>query len=254
MKSNQTPANKRVVPTKKKTTTVKSKHAPKQLEEKFAIKHEIAVRLRRGQSRNQVAESMIKDGIDVSTPTVYAYARQIHDEWVKFKNESYDLHVSRQLAMLDEMIAECWSMLNKSKELDVKTTSEFGFIYPEDAEEKDEEDPSDETRTLESKSKGRTKIRRVEKRQTSEKIEKASRDGDIEVLKMLERFWVRRCEILGISSSTTINIQNNNQYNETHVNKPVSNQFFRSVVIQEDVRKGIQEADAEIIEDNQNDE
>lgn len=267
MKANQTPANKRTVPTKKKTTTTRSKHAPKALEEKFAIKHEIAVRLRRGGSRNQVAESLIKDGFNVCQRTVYSYAKEIHDEWVKFKNESYDLHIARQLQMLDAMIEQCWLMLDKSKETSIKTTEEYRFKYPEDEEKEDGNEQEIEAEEgSDENPKGRTKIRRVglksegsdsnpkgQKRKVSEKIEKASEQGDVEVLKMLERFWVRRCEILGITLNTTINIQNN-QFNETNIHavqKNVSNQFFRSVVIQEDVRNGIDVADAEVVQDNE---
>lgn len=269
MKSNQTPANKRAVPQKKNKVPSNSKHAPKPFEEKFEIKHEIAIRLRKGQNRNRVYESMVQDGFNISANTVYAYARQIHEEWVKFKNDSYELHIAKQLAMLDLMIERCWLILDKSEKDAVKTNVEYEMIYDDKPKESSEEDTSDEnpkgvgakSEGSETNPKGRKNATPTEqnpkgkKRMVSEKIERAGRDGDIEVLKMLEKFWLRRCEILGISLNTTINIQNN-QFNETtniqaNIHKPVSNQFFRSVVIEEDIRKGIQEADAEVVEDNQ---
>lgn len=273
MKIEKTPAT-TAVHKRKKTSTSKSrtknpanaKHTIKSEDERFELKHEIAIRLRKGQSRNRVAETMQEDGFDISKNSVYAYAKQIHEEWVKTKNDSYELHVSKQLAMLDQMIEQCWVMLDKSKQDAVTTTTEFGFQYDEGKEENEENGTSDEN------PKGRTKIRRVglksegpdenpkgRKRQISEKIQKVSRDGDVEILKMLERLWIRRCEILGIVLNTTINIQNN-QFNSTtqivaNENKPISEQFFQAVVIEEDVRNVVNQKiiDDAIIDEDEND-
>ena len=70
-----------------------------------------------------------------------------------------------------------------------------------------------------------------------------SSHGDVEIMKMIERIWVRRNEILGITSST-INIQNNIQNNIEQTNienkmevtkvefQPVSDKFFGNFVIE----------------------
>ena len=73
----------------------------------------------------------------------------------------------------------------------------------------------------------------------TEKTETTSSHGDVEIMKMIERIWVRRNEILGITSST-VNIQNNIQNNieqntTVEVTKvefqPVSDKFFGNFVI-----------------------
>ena len=82
----------------------------------------------------------------------------------------------------------------------------------------------------------------AERKLISEKIEFVQRYGDIEVMKMIERLWVRRNEILGIQMQTTYNIQNNFTNNGIvqNENKPVSSKFFGNFIIEADVREGLE--------------
>ena len=88
-------------------------------------------------------------------------------------------------------------------------------------------------------------IERQGGRMTVEKTETKTKNGDVEIMLAIERIWVRRNEILGITSST-VNIQNNIQNNITEnttveVKKvefqPVSDKFFGNFVIEQAYRE-----------------
>ena len=240
---------------KKRTTATKvlknpdnpnNKHAPKTVDAKFLLKAEIAVRLKRGQSRNFIYESLKGSGSRVSKQTVYTYSDELREEWIEAKNESYDVHVASQLARLDAMEEKLWEMMDASTTEGIKRSEEYSFQV------KEEDQPSDEKQTVGRKSegsdenpKGRTKIRRseeIERKLISEKIEYVQRFGDIETMKMIERLWVRRNEVLGIQMLTNQNIQNNyiNNGIVQNQNKVISEKFGGNFIIEEDIRDGMQ--------------
>ena len=253
---------------KKRTTATKvlknpanprSKHAPKTEEQKFALKSEIAIRMKQGQSRSRVFETLQQDKYPITKNTVYAYAKEIHKEWIEAKNKTYDQHIAAQLARLDNMEEQCWKMLHESGKDAMKTIQEFSFKSEEEPEDygPKSDTTDDDPKPTDDDPKVRTKIRRSKKEDDrkliSEKIEKVKQYGDIEIIKMIERLWIRRNEILGISMQTTINIQQNfNQNNSQTLNqniKPVSDKFSGLFVIEEDVRKGMPFQEAEEIEE-----
>lgn len=254
---------------RKKTTTAtkvlknpnnpNNKHAPKTIDQKMLLKVDIAVRMKRGQSRNFIFESLKSEGRKIAKNTVYTYADELRQEWIEAKNDSYDAHVASQLARLDGMEEKCWSMLDESGKESIKKVLEYSFQVAEDENEDtvgSESEPSDEINTVgrnATPSDENPKVRKIVRRSSeeperkliSEKIEYVQKYGDIEIMKMIERLWIRRNEILGIAMQTTINVQNNfNQNNLTNIqnqqnNKPISEKFFGNFIIEEDVREGM---------------
>ena len=70
-------ARKKAVPKRSTATKVlknasnpNNKFAPKTIDQKFVLKAEIAIRMKRGQSRNRIFETMNKDGIKISKNSV----------------------------------------------------------------------------------------------------------------------------------------------------------------------------------------
>lgn len=265
-------ARKKAVPKRSTATKVlknasnpNNKFAPKTIDQKFVLKAEIAIRMKRGQSRNRIFETMNKDGIKISKNSVYSYAEELRSEWIESKNESYDSHVSLQLARLDAMEEKCWEMMDDSSKEMIKKSLEYQFkvddpeasegnpdIGTESGTSDEKQDHRIENNTIGSKSEASDENPKVkkssgkkieaERKLISEKIEFVQRYGDIEVMKMIERLWVRRNEILGIQMQTTYNIQNNFTNNGIvqNENKPVSSKFFGNFIIEADVREGLE--------------
>ena len=157
---------------------------------------------------------MIKElkerNFSVSNQTVYTYIKDVRNEWREAMSANYEAHVASQYAKLDLMEERLWQMLDKSMNPEEKKT-----------------------------------VERQGGRGLTEKTETTSSHGDVEIMKMIERIWVRRNEILGITSST-VNIQNNIQNNieqntTVEVTKvefqPVSDKFFGNFVIQVEDRQ-----------------
>lgn len=186
------------------------KHTPKGELEREEIKCLISIGLRKSQSVKTILESIKERGLTASLPTIYGYIKTIREEWRTAMSENYEAHVASQFAKLDLLEERLWLMLDKSMEAEEKKTSE-----------------------------------RQGGRMTSEKTERKTRHGEVEIALAIERIWVRRNELLGITSST-INIQNNIQNNITEnttveVKKvefqPVSDKFFGNFVIQVEDRQ-----------------
>lgn len=184
------------------------KHTRKSDVEREEIKCIISIGMRKSQSVAMIIEDLKAREMKVSTPMVYQYIKDIRNEWRNSMSENYESHVASQFAKLDLMEERLWLMLDKSMNPEeVKTTSrQSGRVLTED-------------------------------------VKTTSSHGDVEVMKMIERIWVRRNEILGITSST-INIQNNIQNNIENTNienkmevtkvefQPVSDKFFGNFVIE----------------------
>lgn len=189
------------------------KHTTKSEIEREEIKCLISIGIRKSLTVAKILEELKEANKSVAISTVYQYIKDIRNEWREAMSMNYELHVASQYAKLDLMEERLWLMLDKS-------------MTPE------------EKKTL-SREGGRL---------TSEKTETVGKYGDVEIMKMIERIWVRRNEILGITSST-INIQNNiqnnieqtNIENKVEVNKvefqPVADQFFGNFVIEVEDRQ-----------------
>lgn len=184
------------------------KHTNKSEIEKEEIKCIISIGIRKSNSVSAIIEDLKSQNKNVSIPTVYTYIKEIRAEWRTAMTENYESHVASQYAKLDLMEERLWQMLDKSMTPEEKKT-----------------------------------VERQGGRGLTEKTETKSSHGDVEIMKMIERIWVRRNEILGITSST-INIQNNiqnnieqtNIENKTEITKiefqPVSDKFFGNFVIE----------------------
>lgn len=175
--------------TARKTTTEKKKTIPKNAvikkkptnyayakkseEEKTEIQCLISIGLRKCTSAKEILEGLKGRGFKIAISTFYQYIKDIRAEWRVSMSESYEAHVAAQYAKLDLMEDTLWKMLDASMLQEKKDTitTEKGFIV------------------------GR-------------KEETKTRNGDVEIMLAIERIWVRRNELLGITSST-INIQNN---------------------------------------------
>jgi len=176
--------------------------------EKTEIKCLISIGLRKSQSMKTIVDDVKSRGFSLGVSTFYQYVREIREEWREAMTENYEAHVAAQYAKLDLMEERLWEMLDKSMKSEKKdtVTTEKGVIV------------------------GR-------------KEESKTRNGDVEIMLAIERIWVRRNEILGITSST-INIQNNYQNIENTTNvqnnveltkvefQPVSDKFHGNFIIQ----------------------
>lgn len=194
-------------PIKVNKTNPNSKFTKKSELEREEIKCLISISLRKSHSVSTMIQELKERNFSVSNQTVYTYIKDIRNEWREAMSANYEIHVASQYAKLDLMEERLWQMLDKSMNPDEKKT-----------------------------------IERQGGRALTEKTETTSSHGDVEIMKMIERIWVRRNEILGISS--TINIQNNIQNNIEQTNienkteitkiefKPVSDKFFGNFVIE----------------------
>lgn len=192
---------------KKKPTN--SAYAKKSEEEKAEIQALISIGLRKCTSAKEVLDDLKERGFKIAISTFYQYIKDIRAEWRLLVAESYETHVASQFAKLDLMEETLWKMLDKSMKSEKKDTinTEKGVIV------------------------GR-------------KEETKTRNGDVEIMLAIERIWVRRNELLGITSST-INIQNNIQNNVTETTnvqnvevtkvefQPVADAFFGNFVIKQ---------------------
>ena len=203
----KTTASKKVVkkPIKDKDPRLANKKAAEK-EELMCI---ISIGMRKAQSIPVIMQEIKDRGLSLSRPAVYSYMKEIRAEWRSAMSENYETHVASQFAKLDLMEERLWDMLDKSMKSEKKdtVTTEKGLI-------------------------------------TGRKEESKSRHGDVEIMLAIERIWVRRNELLGITSST-INIQNNinNIENTTNVQnnsvevtkvefQPVSDKFHGNFIIQ----------------------
>ena len=185
-----------------------SKHSRKTIDEREELKCLISIGIRESKPVSKIMAELKESNYKISVATVYAYIREVRNDWKKTLTDNYETHVASQFAKLDLMEEKLWEMLHKSMNPEeVKTTSrQSGRVLTED-------------------------------------IKTTSSHGDVEIMKMIERIWVRRNEILGITSST-INIQNNIQNNIEQTNienkvevtkvefQPVSDKFFGNFVIE----------------------
>lgn len=178
--------------------------------EKEEIKCIISIGLRKSHPVSAIVADLKEQGKSVAVSTFYQYVKDIRAEWRTAMSENYEAHVASQYAKLDLMEERLWQMLDKSMNPEEKKT-----------------------------------VERQGGRGLTEKTETTSSHGDVEIMKMIERIWVRRNEILGITSST-VNIQNNIQNNieqntTVEVTKvefqPVSDKFFGNFVIQVEDRQ-----------------
>ena len=179
-------------------------------EEKTEIQCLISIGLRKCSSAKEILEELKERNFKISVSTFYQYIKDIRAEWRTAMSENYESHIASQYAKLDLMESRLWQMLDKSMNPEEKKT-----------------------------------VERQGGRGLTEKTETTSSHGDVEIMKMIERIWVRRNEILGITSST-VNIQNNIQNNieqntTVEVTKvefqPVSDKFFGNFVIQVEDRQ-----------------
>ena len=166
--------------------------------------------LRKSNSVQTIIKDLTDKGLKTSNTSVYAYIKEIRESWRTAMSEQYETHVASQFAKLDLMEERLWQMLDKSMSAEEKKT-----------------------------------VERQGGRMINEKTETKTRNGDVEIMLAIERIWVRRNEILGITSST-VNIQNNIQNNITEnttveVKKvefqPVSDKFFGNFVIEQAYRE-----------------
>ena len=204
---------KRKAPTKKRAVAVNKTKEPSKFSNKTELEKEeikciISIGIRKSNSVAMILEDLKAMNKSVSMKTVYIYVKEIRAQWRSMMSENYETHVATQYAKLELMEERLWLMLDKSMNPEeVKTTSrQSGRVLTED-------------------------------------IKTTSSHGDVEIMKMIERIWVRRNEILGITSST-INIQNNiqNTIEQTNIEnkvevtkvefKPVSDKFFGNFVIE----------------------
>ena len=194
-------------PIKVNKSNPNSKFTKKSELEREEIKCLISISLRKSLSVSTMIKELKERNFSVSNQTVYTYIKDIRNEWREAMSANYEIHVASQYAKLDLMEERLWQMLDKS-------------MNPEE----------------------KKIVERQGGRGLTEKTETTSTHGDVEIMKMIERIWVRRNEILGISS--TINIQNNiqnnieqtNIENKTEITKiefqPVSDKFFGNFVIE----------------------
>ena len=187
-----------------------SKFTKKSELEREEIKCLISISIRKSHSVSTMIQELKERGFSVSNQTVYTYIKDVRNEWREAMSANYEAHVASQYAKLDLMDERLWQMLDKSMNPEEKKT-----------------------------------VERQGGRGLTEKTETTSSHGDVEIMKMIERIWVRRNEILGITSST-VNIQNNIQNNieqntTVEVTKvefqPVSDKFFGNFVIQVEDRQ-----------------
>ena len=190
---------------KKKPPT--GKFQAKSVEEKTELKCLISIGLRKSTSAPEIIKDLQGRGFKISVTTFYQYIKDIRAEWQTAMSQNYEAHVASQFAKLDLLEERLWKMLDKSMTAEEKTTltNEGGKV-------------------------------------SSEKKETKNRHGEVEIALAIERIWVRRNELLGITSST-INIQNNIQNNienkieATKVEfQPVSDKFHGNFVIEVDNR------------------
>ena len=194
-------------PIKVNKTNPNAKFTKKSEVEREEIKCLISIGLRKSHSVSTMIQELKERNFSVSNQTVYTYIKDIRNEWREAMSANYEIHVASQYAKLDLMEERLWQMLDKSMNPEEKKT-----------------------------------VERQGGRGLTEKTETTSSHGDVEIMKMIERIWVRRNEILGITSST-VNIQNNiqnNIENKTEITKvefqPVSEKFFGNFVIEVDGR------------------
>lgn len=198
-----------------KTAIIKKKptnhnYAKKSEEEKTEIQCLISIGLRKCTTAKEILEDLKQRGFKIAISTFYQYIKDIRAEWRLLVAESYEHHVASQFAKLDLMEETLWKMLDKSMKLEKKdtVTTEKGII-------------------------------------TGRKEETKTRNGDVEIMLAIERIWVRRNELLGITSST-INIQNNIQNIDQTTNvqnntvevakvefKPLSDAFHGNFIIKQ---------------------
>lgn len=209
--------------------------------ERFFLKNEIAIRLRRMQNPSRIFNAMKADGIAISKKTVYAIADEIHQEWIEAKNESFDIHVARQIAKLDHIEETLWRMFEDSRREKIRKILEYQIKDEDETSDDDPEDGSksehsDQNPDIGSKSDVSDQNPTSKRILKSERIETETTIGELQVMKMILDVWDKKNRILGIHS-TTINIQQNVQNNvvNNHV-QPVSDKFAGTFVIQEDVR------------------
>ena len=196
-------------PIKVSKTNPNAKFTKKSELEREEIKCLISISLRKSHSVATIIQEVKERGFSISNQTAYTYIKDIRNEWREAMSANYEIHVASQYAKLDLMEERLWQMLDKS-------------MSPEE----------------------RKTIERQGGRLTTEKTETTSSHGNVEIMKMIERIWVRRNEILGITSST-INIQNNIQNNIEQTNvevkkiefQPVADAFFGNFVIEVEDRK-----------------
>lgn len=199
-------------PINRKNAVIKAKpkagkFAPKSVEEKTELKCLISIAMRKSTSAPNIIKDLQERGFKISVTTFYQYIKDIRAEWQTAMAQNYEAHVASQFAKLDLLEERLWKMLDKSMTAEEKTTltNEGGKV-------------------------------------SSEKKETKNRHGEVEIALAIERIWVRRNELLGITSST-INIQNNIQNNienkieATKVEfQPISDKFHGNFVIEVDSR------------------
>ena len=207
-------------PIKVSKTNPNAKFTKKSELEREEIKCLISISLRKSNSVATIIQEIKERGFSISNQTAYTYIKDIRNEWREAMSANYEAHVASQYAKLDLMEERLWLMLDRSMNDKIKLTEESET--PENADEQKENAKPTKT----------------------QKKEITSSHGDVEIMKMIERIWVRRNEILGITSSTVSiqnNIQNNIKQNTTvEVTKvefqPVSDKFFGNFVIEVDGR------------------
>lgn len=201
-------------PVIRKTAVIKKKptnhaYSKKSEEEKTEIQCLMSIGLRKCTTAKEILKDLQERGFKIGVTTFYQYIKDIRAEWRLLVAENYEHHVASQFAKLDLMEETLWKMLDKSMKSEKKdiVTTEKGVIV------------------------GR-------------KEETKTRNGEVEIMQQIERVWVRRNELLGITSST-INIQNNIQNNVTETNnvqnvevknvefQPLSDAFHGNFVIKQ---------------------
>lgn len=199
-------------PYKKKPVKKNVLFANKSESDREEIKCLLSIGLRKSQSVAVMMKDLEERNLKVSSVTVYKYIKDIRNQWRTAMSENYESHIASRYAKLDLMEERLWEMLDKSMKSEKKdtVTTEKGVIV------------------------GR-------------KEESKTRNGDVEIMLAIERIWVRRNELLGITSST-INIQNNIQNNVTETTnvqnvevtrvefQPISDKFHGNFIIQVDDR------------------
>lgn len=179
-------------------------YSKKSVEEKTEIQCIISIGLRKSTTATAILDELKERGFKISVSTFYQYIKDIRAEWRTAMSENYEYHVASQFAKLDLLEERLWSMLDKSMTTEEKKT-----------------------------------LTREGGKMLSEKTETKTRHGEVEIALAIERIWVRRNELLGITSST-INIQNNIQNNIENTTvevkkvefQPVSDAFFGNFVIE----------------------
>ena len=177
--------------------------------EKEEIKCIISIGLRKSHSIATIMNDLKEQNTKIAVSTFYQYIKDIREGWRTAMSDNYESHVASQFAKLDLLEERLWSMLDKSMTTEEKKT-----------------------------------LTREGGKMLSEKTETKTRHGEVEIALAIERIWVRRNELLGITSST-INIQNNIQNNIEQTNvevkkiefQPVADAFFGNFVIEVEDRK-----------------